>query len=63
VFSKVFLVQIRQKFWEIRSEVRIQGKKNSENAFRILKPGTKKKIREHHSNDFNTTLSPNTLIH
>jgi hypothetical protein len=46
VFSEVFLVQIRQKFWEIHSKVRIQGKKNLENAFRILKPGAKKEIRE-----------------
>jgi hypothetical protein len=28
VFTEVFLVQIHKKFWKIRSEVRIQSKKN-----------------------------------
>jgi hypothetical protein len=45
VFTEVFLVQIRQKFREIRSEVCVQGKKKLENAFRNLKLGTKKEIR------------------
>jgi hypothetical protein len=45
VFSEVFLVQICQNFRVIGSEVRIQGKKNSKNVFRILKPRAKKEIR------------------
>jgi hypothetical protein len=45
VFSEVFLVQIRRKLRKIHSEVRIQGKKTSENAFRSLKLGAKMEIR------------------
>jgi hypothetical protein len=41
VFSEVFLVQIRRKLRKIHSEVRLQGKKTSENAFRIGNPGEK----------------------
>jgi hypothetical protein len=44
VFSEIFLVQIRQKFREIHFEVRIQGKKKSENVFQILKSGQKNKF-------------------
>jgi CRISPR/Cas system type I-B associated protein Csh2 (Cas7 group RAMP superfamily) len=45
MFSEAFIVQIRQKFRKMYSEVHIQGKKKSENTFRILKPRTKKEIR------------------
>jgi hypothetical protein len=46
VFFEKNLVQIRRKLRKIYSEVRIQGKKNSENAFRSLKLGVKKEIQE-----------------
>jgi hypothetical protein len=41
----VFLVQILRKLRKIHSEVHIQGKKISENAFRILKSRAKTEIR------------------
>jgi hypothetical protein len=42
----IFLVQIHWKLQKIHSEVRIKDKKNSENAFRSLKLGTKIEIQE-----------------
>jgi hypothetical protein len=41
MFSEVFLLQIRRKLRKIHYEVRLQGKKFSENAFRSLKLGVK----------------------
>jgi hypothetical protein len=44
VFTEIYAVQIHQKFRKIRFEVRIQGKKNLENAFQSLKPREKWKF-------------------
>jgi hypothetical protein len=44
VFSKVFLVQINQNFGNYIPKFVFKAKKTSENAFRILKLGTKTDI-------------------
>jgi hypothetical protein len=44
VFTEDFLVQICQKFWEIHSEVRIQGKKIRKTRFEVYNQGQKRKF-------------------